>query len=79
MYRLHPQTKKIIELIQNKAIGETKLIQATFSFQADYDARSILFSKELGGGGILDVGGYCTSMARRVSSCSARSRPTTVW
>jgi predicted dehydrogenase len=63
MYRCHPQTKKLVELIKEKAIGDVRVIQATFSFHAGFDPKGRLFDKKLGGGGILDVGCYCTSMA----------------
>lgn len=67
MYRCHPQTAKLIELIKQKIIGEVKVIQATFSFRAGFDLQSRLFNNNLGGGGILDVGCYCTSMARLIA------------
>ena len=67
MYRCHPQTAKLIELIKQKIIGEVKVIQATFSFCARFDFQSRLFNNNLGGGGILDVGCYCTSMARLIA------------
>ena len=71
MYRCHPQTAKLVELIRNGKIGEIRLIRATFSSSANYDLGSRLFSRELGGGGILDVGCYCTSMARLVAGAAA--------
>jgi len=67
MYRCHPQTAKLIELIEQKVIGEVKVIQATFSFCAGFNLQSRLFNHNLGGGGILDVGCYCTSMARLIA------------
>ncbi|MCM8758898.1 MAG: aldo/keto reductase [Candidatus Omnitrophica bacterium] len=67
MYRCHPQTKKLVELLQKNFIGEIGVIQATFSFHAGFNPDSRLFNNELGGGGILDVGCYCTSMARLVA------------
>ncbi|MCX6992783.1 MAG: Gfo/Idh/MocA family oxidoreductase [Kiritimatiellaeota bacterium] len=33
MYRCHPQTLRLVELIRAKAIGEVRVIQATFSFR----------------------------------------------
>lgn len=66
-YRCHPQTAKLIELIKRKIIGKVKVIQATFSFCAGFDSQSRLFANNLGGGGILDVGCYCTSMARLIA------------
>ncbi|MEJ7654245.1 MAG: Gfo/Idh/MocA family oxidoreductase [Chloroflexia bacterium] len=65
MYRCHPQTARLVELIREGAIGEVRLIQATFSFQTGTDPESRLMNPELGGGGILDVGCYCASNAAR--------------
>lgn len=67
MYRCHPQTKKLVELLQEKVIGDVRVIQATFSFHAGFNPESRLYNNDLGGGGILDVGCYCTSMARLVA------------
>ena len=74
MYRCHPQTAKIVELIRSGAIGEVRVIQATFSFHAHYDPQARLFNPELAGGGIMDVGCYCTSMSRLVAG-AALGRP----
>lgn len=71
MYRCHPQTARLVELIRQKAIGEIKLIRATFSFNAPYDPQSRLLNAELGGGGILDVGCYCVSLARLAAGAAA--------
>jgi len=67
MYRCHPQTKKLVELLRENIIGDVRVIQATFSFQATFSPESRLFNNDSGGGGILDVGCYCTSMARLVA------------
>jgi predicted dehydrogenase/diketogulonate reductase-like aldo/keto reductase len=67
MYRCHPQTAKLVELIRSGAIGQVGVIQACFSFRGDFNAESRLFKNELGGGGILDVGCYTTSMARLIA------------
>ncbi len=67
MYRCHPQTHKLIELIRNGVIGEVRVIQATFSFNADFESEGRIYANELGGGGILDVGCYCASMARLIA------------
>jgi predicted dehydrogenase/diketogulonate reductase-like aldo/keto reductase len=70
MYRCHPLTAKLAGLIRNKAIGEVRLIRAAFSFQAGYNPESRLFNNALGGGGILDVGCYATSMARLLAGAA---------
>ncbi len=67
MYRCHPQTQKLVELLEETIIGDVRVIQATFSFNAQFNPESRLYKNELGGGGILDVGCYCTSMARLVA------------
>lgn len=67
MYRTHPQTKKILDLIREKKIGDVRVIDAKFSFNAGNNPESRLFNSTLGGGGILDVGCYCTSMARLIA------------
>ncbi|MHB9024126.1 MAG: Gfo/Idh/MocA family protein [Armatimonadota bacterium] len=67
MYRCHPQIAKLIELLRGGAIGEVRVIQATFSFHSPFNPDSRIYKNALGGGGILDVGCYCTSMARLVA------------
>ena len=67
MYRLHPQVAKVLELVEDGAIGELRHIQATFGFHANYDPDSRLFANELAGGGIMDVGCYPVSMSRLIA------------
>lgn len=67
MYRCHPQTAKLVELIQSGVIGDVKLIEASFGFAAGFNPESRLYSNALGGGGILDVGCYCASMVRLIA------------
>jgi predicted dehydrogenase/aryl-alcohol dehydrogenase-like predicted oxidoreductase len=75
MYRLHPQTAKIAELIGSGAIGEVRMIQSSFGFQMPrFMPEHRLFSSELAGGGILDVGGYPVSMARFIAG-AAEGKP----
>ena len=68
MYRLHPQTRRLAELISSGAIGEVRAVDVTFSFDSEEAAR--LGDPALGGGGILDVGCYCTSLARLVAQAA---------
>lgn len=67
MYRCHPQTKKLVELVRSGTIGEVRQIQATFSFLTLAGVESRLINPALGGGGILDVGCYAMSMARLIA------------
>jgi len=74
MYRCHPQTRRLVELIRGKTIGDVRVISATFSFQAGFNPESRIWSNALGGGGILDVGGYTTSICRLIAG-AALDRP----
>ncbi|MDX3925220.1 MAG: aldo/keto reductase [Shinella sp.] len=68
MYRLHPLTAKLIELIEARTIGDVRMIKSSFGFaKLPYDPEHRLFSNALAGGGILDVGGYPVSMARLIA------------
>lgn len=70
MYRCHPQTQKIVDLIREKAIGEVRMIVASFGFTGDFPLDSRLLMKEFGGGAILDVGCYPVSMARLIAGAA---------
>jgi predicted dehydrogenase len=70
MYRCHPQTQKLVELIREKKVGDMRLIQATFSFHTTFDPKSRIFDPSLGGGGILDVGCYPMSMSRLIAGAA---------
>ena len=71
MYRCHPQAQKLVEMIGKGAVGDVQLIDAAFAFRAGSAAPSSrLFNPELGGGGILDVGGYTLSMARLIAGAA---------
>jgi predicted dehydrogenase len=64
MYRCHPQTQRVVELVADGAIGGLRHMQGAFSFHAPFDSAGRLWNRQLGGGGILDVGGYPLSYAR---------------
>lgn len=71
MYRCHPQTARLVELLREGLIGEVRVIQATFSFAGSPNPEGRHLNKALGGGGILDVGCYCCSMSRLVAGVAA--------
>jgi len=70
MYRCHPQTAKIVEMVRDGLLGEIKLIQSAFGFNAPFDPGSRLWSNATAGGGILDVGCYPVSMARLLAGAT---------
>ncbi|MGI8643616.1 MAG: aldo/keto reductase [Thermomicrobiales bacterium] len=73
MYRCHPQTLKLVELIREGAIGRVQLIQATFAFSINAGPEHRLRNHDLAGGGILDVGGYPVSMARLIAGAAVEA------
>ena len=70
MYRCHAQTTYLTELIRSGTLGDVRMIEATFSFATTFDPDDRLLNNALGGGGILDVGGYCVSMARLIAGAA---------
>ncbi|WDR03017.1 aldo/keto reductase [Devosia algicola] len=68
MYRLHPQTQKLADLISSGTIGDVRMIQSSFGFQMPgFKPDHRLFANDLAGGAILDVGGYPVSMSRFIA------------
>ncbi len=63
-YRFHPQTRTLLRMISDGAIGDVRAVSVTFSFAAGPGEIGRLTSHELAGGGILDVGCYCVSMSQ---------------
>ena len=67
MYRCHPQIARVLEIIKSGQIGKVIHMRIQFGFSAKFDSTSRLFDRKLGGGGILDVGGYPMSLARLIA------------
>ncbi len=65
MYRHHPQTLKVKELIESGAIGKLQLVRGSFTFKMSTEA-NIRLVPEWGGGSIWDVGCYPISYARLI-------------
>jgi predicted dehydrogenase len=58
MYRCHPQTRKLYELVSQGLIGDVKIIRASFSYDGTtFGPDSRVWNNELGGGALLDIGG----------------------
>jgi predicted dehydrogenase len=72
MYRLHPLTAFILDLLRQGKIGEVRMIKSSFGFAIPGSPPGHrLFAKALGGGAILDVGGYPMSMARLIAGLAS--------
>jgi xylose dehydrogenase (NAD/NADP) len=63
MYRHHPQTARLAELVASGAIGELRVIRSAFSYSL-YDAENIRLRPDAEGGSLMDVGCYCVSGSR---------------
>jgi D-xylose 1-dehydrogenase (NADP+, D-xylono-1,5-lactone-forming) len=63
MYRHNPQTKRLVEIVEDGAIGRLRLVRAAFSFPLA-DATNVRLNSELEGGALMDVGCYCVSGSR---------------
>jgi xylose dehydrogenase (NAD/NADP) len=81
MYRHHPQTARVKQLVGDGAIGELRAIRAAFSFEllAARDANDVRLNAELDGGSLMDVGCYCVSGARLLAGEPERVLGEAVW
>jgi predicted dehydrogenase len=70
MYRTHPQTLKVQELIRSGVIGELRAIRSCFTFDlGSLPAESSRPRTDLTlrGGALYDVGGYCINFSRMIA------------
>jgi predicted dehydrogenase len=70
MYRCHPQTLKLAELVRAGAIGELRMIRATFNIYKEYEPAHRMFNRAIGGGAILDLGCYPVSFSRLIAGAA---------
>jgi predicted dehydrogenase len=63
MYRLHPQWLHAKRLVDEGAIGRLQTVHGHFSY-FKLDPGNIRNQPDAGGGGMLDIGTYCVSLAR---------------
>lgn len=67
MYRHHPQFLRGLNQIRLGSIGRVARVKAKFAFSEPFDPEHRLYDPELGGGAILDVGGYPVSAALAIA------------
>jgi len=70
-YRSHPQTHRLVELLRMEQVGEVRVIDAVFGYDAGPAPENYLMVHELAGGAILDVGCYTTSMTHLIAATVA--------
>lgn len=63
MFRFHPMTRKVKELIDDDFVGPVKLIRSNFTVKND-NPDDIRRKPETAGGSLLDLGVYCVSATR---------------
>jgi xylose dehydrogenase (NAD/NADP) len=77
MYRFHPRTRRLAELVAAGDIGAPTLIRSSFGF-ALTDTANVRLSADLAGGALMDVGCYPVNAARmlagRVADATAVAR-----
>ncbi len=71
MYRCHPLIAEVVGKLKAGAIGPIRHVRADFGFYLQRQAEHRLYHPELGGGAILDVGGYPASFARLIAGIAA--------
>ena len=68
MYRFHPRSRRIKQLIAEGAIGTPRLVRSAFCFRMAgsewIDPPNVRLNPKMGGGVLLDVGCYSVSVAR---------------
>ena len=84
MYRFHPQTAFLIKILQQNEIGELKQMESYFGInfiekrnifgfkRIKINKESRLFKKDLGGGSILDLGCYPSSLSLLIASLKSK-------
>lgn len=65
--RFLPAWRRIRRWIDDGAIGDVRLVNATFAFRSGWNPEGRLLNPDLAGGGILDVGVYVVSAASWVT------------
>lgn len=63
MYRFHPQWKYARDMVQAQKLGSVQNINSVFTYN-NPDPNNIRNIKDVGGGGLLDIGCYCVSSTR---------------
>lgn len=63
MYRFHPRTQRVLEMLRGGVIGDLKMIHGVFTFHLS-NSNNIRWQPEFGGGALMDVGCYCINVSR---------------
>ena len=69
MYRHHPQTLAVQEMVKSGSLGTVKLIRGSFSYVLSREG-DVRLDPSMGGGSIWDVGCYPISYARMIAGAN---------
>jgi D-xylose 1-dehydrogenase (NADP+, D-xylono-1,5-lactone-forming) len=72
MYRHHAQTRRVVTLVREGAVGELRLLRGAFTFPLSRED-DVRLRPEWGGGSLWDVGCYPVSYARLVAGSEPES------
>ena len=65
MYRFHPRTTRVVELVRTGTVGQLRSIRSAFTFRLTRP-NNIRLDLGLGGGALMDVGCYCVNVSRTI-------------
>lgn len=63
MYRFHPRTDRLLDMVRAGTIGRVRNIRSCFTFRLA-NPGNIRLDQALGGGALMDVGCYCVNVSR---------------
>lgn len=66
MYRFHPRTERVVEMLRSGQVGRVQAIRSAFTFRLR-SADNIRLDPDLGGGALMDVGCYCVNVSRTLA------------
>lgn len=68
MYRFHPQTQRVQQLIASDTIGQVREVRVHLSVNIlrAFDASNIRYQASLGGGSLFDMGCYIVNISRMI-------------
>ncbi len=73
MYRFHPRSQRIKEMVADGSIGTLRLVRSAFCYDMGQklldSGDNARLKPEMGGGALLDVGSYSVSVARWLFGC----------
>ncbi len=66
MYRFHPRTERLVEMVRGGPVGQLRRIRSAFTFRLTRPD-NIRLDPALGGGALMDVGCYCVNVSRTIA------------